>query len=166
MNASKILIDGGILAIVMSAFFIGVGLYNMRLYLNKGDIPADILAAVPPKTRAEKRLSILIGLPFLGLVLGFLLYSAVGFNQGVGGDAAFGALFMHAMGVLLIPFFVDLLILDWLIFCTITPSFAVYPGTEGFAGYKDYGFHLKAHARGILLLIPTCAAVAWVAGHM
>ena len=46
MNASKILIDGGILAIVMSAFFIGVGLYNMRLYLNKGDIPADILAAV------------------------------------------------------------------------------------------------------------------------
>ena len=70
------------------------------------------------------------------------------------------------MGVLLIPFFVDLLILDWLIFCTITPSFAVYPGTEGFAGYKDYGFHLKAHARGILLLIPTCTAVAWVAGHV
>ena len=80
MNASKILIDGGILAIVMSAFFIGAGLYNMRLYLNKGDIPADILAAVPPKTRAEKRLSILIGLPFLGLVLGFLLYSTVGFK--------------------------------------------------------------------------------------
>ena len=163
MEPTKILIDGAILAVGVSAFLVGAMLYNPRLYLNKGDIPPDILEAVPPKTREEKRLSLLIGLPFLMFTLGFLLYSTIGFNRGVGGDASFWLLFAHAMGVLLIPFFVDLLILDWLIFCTITPSFVVYPGTEGFAGYKDYSFHLKAHTRGIALLIPSCAAVAAVA---
>jgi len=32
-------------------------------------------------------------------------------------------------------------VLDWLIFVTIQPDFVVIPGTEGLAGYKDYGFH-------------------------
>jgi hypothetical protein len=164
MNTTKILVDGGILAVLMTTFLLGVALYNPRLFLNKGDIPRDILEAVPPKTRKEKRLSILIGVPFLMLAVGFPLYSTVGFNQGVGGDASFWLLFAHALGVLLIPFFVDLLILDWLIFCTLTPRFIVFPGTEGFAGYKDYGFHLKAHARGILFLILSCAAIAVLAG--
>jgi hypothetical protein len=33
---------------------------------------------------------------------------------------------------------VDWLILDWLIFCVITPRFIIIPGTEGMAGYKDF----------------------------
>ncbi len=162
MDLTKILVDGGILAIVMSAFLVGVMLYNPRLYLNKGDVPPDILQAVPPKTRAEQRLAIVIGVPFIVLMLGFPLYSTMGFDQAVGGNASFWALFAHASGVLLIPFFVDLLVLDWLIICKITPRFVVYPGTEGFAGYKDFGFHLRAHARGILLLIPTAVVIAGV----
>ena len=166
MHLSKILIDGGILAIAMSVFLVGLMWYRPRLYLNKGDIPADILAAVPPKTPAEKRLAMLIGVPFIVLALGFPLYSTVGFSYRVGADASFWLLFAHAMGVLLIPFFMDLFVLDWLIFCTITPSFVVYPGTEGFAGYKDYGFHLRAHTRGFLFLIPTCAVIAGLAALM
>ena len=166
MDVSKIIIDGGILAIVTSVFLVGAMLYNPRLYLNKGDIPADILAAVPPKTPAEKRLAMLMGVPFLALALGFPLYSTVGFSNGVGGDASFWLLFAHAMAVLLIPFFVDLFVLDWLIFCTITSSFVVYQGTEGFAGYKDYGFHLRAHTRGFLFMIPTCAVIAGLATLM
>ncbi len=166
MDLTRILVDGGILAIAMSVFLVTMWLYNPRLYLNKGDIPPDILRAVPPKTRAEQRLAIVIGVPAIVFMLGFLLYSTMGFNRGVGGDASFWALCAHALGVLLIPFFVDLLLLDWLIFCTITPRIVVYPGTEGFAGYKDFGFHLRAHARGILLLIPVAAAIAGVTALM
>ena len=38
---------------------------------------------------------------------------------------------------------VDLLIVDWLIVCTIRPNVIVPSGTEHCAGWKDYGFHFK-----------------------
>jgi hypothetical protein len=38
-------------------------------------------------------------------------------------------------------------LVDWLLLNTITPKWVVFPGTEGFAGYKDYGFHGRAHLR-------------------
>ncbi|SCC37367.1 Uncharacterized protein BC05F1_03095 [Bacillus wiedmannii] len=38
---------------------------------------------------------------------------------------------------------VDLFIIDWLIFCWITPEFVVIPSTEGMKGYKNYKFHLR-----------------------
>jgi hypothetical protein len=40
-------------------------------------------------------------------------------------------------------------LVDWLLLNTITPKWVVFPGTEGFAGYKDYGFHLRAHLRAL-----------------
>ena len=43
---------------------------------------------------------------------------------------------------------VDWLILDWLIFCTITPAFLVIPGTEGSPGYKNYVFHFRGFLIG------------------
>ena len=43
----------------------------------------------------------------------------------------------------------DLVILDWLIFVTIQPSFIVIPGTEGMAGYKDYWFHFEVSFLGL-----------------
>jgi hypothetical protein len=43
---------------------------------------------------------------------------------------------------------VDLLILDWLFFVTLQPNGIVLPGTEGMAGYKDYGFHLRGSLKG------------------
>ena len=30
---------------------------------------------------------------------------------------------------------------------TLTSQWVVFPSTEGFAGYKDYGFHLRAYMR-------------------
>jgi hypothetical protein len=58
------------------------------------------------------------------------------------------------------PFIVDLLVFDWLIMNTWTPSFVVYPGTEGFAGYKDYMFHARAHVRGLVGLLVFAALIA------
>jgi hypothetical protein len=44
-------------------------------------------------------------------------------------------------------------LLDWLIFCTITPKFAVIPGTEGSEAYKDYGYHFRASITGTILSV-------------
>ena len=43
---------------------------------------------------------------------------------------------------------VDLLIMDRLIVCTITPKWIILRGTEGCKGYKDYFFHFKGFLIG------------------
>ena len=43
----------------------------------------------------------------------------------------------------------DLLILDWLFFCTIQPRSMVLPGTEGMAAYRDYRFHFIGFLKGL-----------------
>ena len=45
---------------------------------------------------------------------------------------------------------IDLLILDWLVFVTWRPRVIVLPGTEGLAGYGDYGFHFRGFLKGLV----------------
>ena len=73
--------------------------------------------------------------------------------------------FLIAFGVAFLFNLVDWLILDWLIFCTITPGFAVVPGTDGMAGYKNYAMHFRGFVAGSVfstvlgLLIATMVAL-------
>ena len=163
LNVGKILFDGFLFVITGSAILLGVVLYNPRLFLNKGDLPADILAAVPPKTAAEKRLSLIVGIPFIIVLIAIPFISTMQFQQ-QGGSVSFLWLFLHAFVLLMIFNLFDLLVLDLLLFCTITPKFLIVPGTEGLAGYKDYGFHLRQHAKSIpmmALMALVIAAVVW-----
>ena len=43
----------------------------------------------------------------------------------------------------------DLIVLDWLFFCTIQPRQMVLPGTEGMPGYRDYRFHFIGFLKGL-----------------
>ena len=43
---------------------------------------------------------------------------------------------------------IDLVLMDCLIVCTITPKWVVIEGTEGCKGYKDYMFHFKGFMIG------------------
>jgi hypothetical protein len=43
----------------------------------------------------------------------------------------------------------DLIILDWLFFCTIQPRSMVLPGTEGMTAYRDYRFHFIGFLKGL-----------------
>lgn len=45
---------------------------------------------------------------------------------------------------------IDLLVMDWLIICTITPKWVVIEGTDGCKGYKDYWYHFKGFLIGCL----------------
>jgi len=146
LDISKILIDGGILSALFVVLVLAIAAYNPRLFLNKGDVPPDILAAVPPKTGPEKRLANWLGIPlFMILILG-PIYST--YTRALAApNAGFVSLYLHALLVLLLPTLADLILVDWLILNTFTPKMFVYPGTEGFTGYKDYGFHLRGHLK-------------------
>lgn len=161
LDVTKILVDGGLFALIFTVYILALVIYNQRLILNPGDIPADILAAVPPKTEEEQRLSVWLGIPFFILMLGIPAYSTYTFAL-QNPAAGYWLLFGHIFFVSLIPNLFDLIVLDWLLFCTIQPSFFVFPGTEGFFGYRDYGFHLRQHAKAFPILVVVIAVVAWV----
>lgn len=162
LNPGKILYDGTLLSVIGGIILLGMLRYNPRLFLNKGDFPTDILNAVPPKTNTERRLALILGLPFIVALVVVPFISTLQLRQQAG-EVSFLLLALHAFSILLIFNLFDLFVLDFLLFCTITPRFMVVPGTEGLAGYKDYGFHLRQHARSIPFMVLAGLVIAVVA---
>ena len=121
-------------------------LYNPRLMLQ--DYPPAIQEIVPPKTDAEKRQSLWLGLPFMLVLFVFPIYATFAFQSRVGEDAGFMSLWLFAFGIAFAFNLWDWLILDWLGFCTITPKGFVIPGSEGHPAYKDYFFHFRGFLIG------------------
>jgi hypothetical protein len=147
IDVQKVITDGGILTAAFMVFVFLIAYFKPRAFLSKNDVPADILAAVPPKTEAEKRQGYWLMVPLFFILIGGMLYSTYTFYLQSG--AGFFPLFLHALIIILMITIGDLVIVDWLVLNTITPKWVVFPGTEGFAGYKDYGFHLRAHLKAL-----------------
>jgi len=121
-------------------------LYNPRLMLQ--DYPPAIKEIVLPKTEQEKRLSTWLGLPFILVLFIFPVYATLVFQARAGGDPGFLLLWLYAFGIAFAFNLWDWLILDWLVFCTITPKQFVIPGSEGHPAYKDYFFHFRGFLIG------------------
>ena len=151
ININKILLDGALLSILASISILGILRFNPRLFLQ--DYPDEIQATVPPKTDGEKRQSLITGIPFLLILLAVPFISTLILKHESGDTIPFITLFINAFGVAFLFNLVDLLLLDWLLFCYITPMFLVIPGTEGMGEYKDYGFHFRAFLIGTALSI-------------
>lgn len=150
LDIGRILVHGALLSVLASLVLMSAVIFNPRFALK--DLPRDIRESVPPLTKRETLQALIFFLPFMALIVGIPVLSALGLEAEGAADVSFGALFVHILGVLFVFFVVDLVVLDWLIYCTITPKRLVIPGTEGMAGYKDYLHHLRAHARGAVWL--------------
>ena len=160
LNMEMTILHGAILSVTASTLLVAALRFNPRLFLQ--DYPEDIQDQVPPKTDQEKKQSLLVGIPFLILLAVLPLISTLALKRQGGGEVSFLQLFLNAFGVAFIFNLVDLLLLDWLIFCFITPQFVVIPGTEGMAGYKDYFFHFKGFIIGTGLSIVAGLVIAGI----
>ncbi|MEI6246266.1 MAG: nitroreductase [Acidobacteriota bacterium] len=140
---------GLLLSVVASVWLLAVLRFNPRLMIQ--DYPKDIQAAVPAKTADEKRMALILGLPLLVVMFGVPGWSALTLKHELGAAATFWPLALRAFGVAQTFNVVDWLVLDWLIFCTITPRFLVIPGTERMAGYKNYAFHFRGFLIGTVV---------------
>ena len=153
MNAlTTILVYGVLASLLLSAFILLTVLINPRLMLRS--YPKDVQAAVPPPTGREKRLTLLLAVPFWLVLLGFPTAAALAAkasNQG------FLLIFLSAFGVMFLSN-----VVDWLIFCTLTPKFAVLPGTEGRAGYKNYAMHFRGFVIGTALSVIVSLLIAGI----
>jgi len=146
------LVWGLALSLLMSALILGIMWVRPRLMLHH--YPPSIQAKVPLATEEERRLSkISLGVS-LPLVFGLPVLAAV-----LLGLEPIDA-FFHGAGMMLVLGIVDLVIIDWLIFCWLRPSFMVLPGSEGAGGYGDYRHHAIGFARGLPLAAATGLAAA------
>ncbi|NQS92517.1 MAG: nitroreductase, partial [Chloroflexi bacterium] len=145
-----IVIRDGLILSFLASFIIMLSLrHNPRIWLQ--DYPPDIQDLVHSKTEGEKRLSLVVGIPFLVLLIAVPFVSTLVLKNQSQGNISFFTLTANAFGVAFIFNFVDWLILDWIIFCWITPAFLVIPGTERAEGYKDYQFHFRGFLMGTIL---------------
>ncbi len=132
-----------------------------EIWLN--DYPPDIKArygAISPKAKQQ---GYLLAIPFFLVTIGGAIWSTVRLKQQHGGTLPFHTAYLHTFAIVMSFWLTDLVLMDWLVFATWTPAIVVLPGTEGMAGYKDYGFHLRAHLRAAPALAIACAVLTLIA---
>lgn len=107
------------------------------------DYPPAIREHYGPKSQRGERVGKVMALLMLAAIAGTTAGGILALRHGLGGNVgfwpgfAFGAMLMTALQIF------DLLVVDWLLFCTIRPRFLVLPGTEGMPEYRDWLFHVK-----------------------
>jgi hypothetical protein len=119
MNILPTIIIYGIpCSLILSIVILAMLWYNPRLLLQ--EYPKEVQQKVPPKTPAEKRVSAYWAIIIFVLMLAFPLGAAFSAKAA---HHNFLGVFLSAFGVLFLFNLVDLLIMDWLIVCTIPPHF-------------------------------------------
>jgi hypothetical protein len=109
----------------------------------------------------SKRQRLPVAVFFGSVVLGVVAASFVEVRANSGGHIPFLTAFVHLFVMFSLFNLVDLLILDWPL-VAMRPSFIVLPGTEGLAGYRDYGFHFRGFLIGTVLVVVTSVLIAGV----
>lgn len=107
-----------------------------------GDYPPRIQQAYgrprsPKGTRVAAVMSLLLVVGGVGCMLGTIL----ALRMRAGGDVGFWPPFLVGVVFVVAVVLWDLVVIDWLVFCTWQPRFIVLPGTEGHPDYRDYRFH-------------------------
>jgi hypothetical protein len=160
------LIYGLVLSIVLTILTVISGAIALDMFVD--DYPPDIKqkygAMSPRGARLRPFIAALLfltvlGIPILGLFGLRAQFLSVPFLSAV----------VFASIVILVFNVFDLIILDWLFFCTIQPRSMVLPGTEGMAGYRDYRFHFLGFLKGLrfnavvgLLIAVLWAGIQWL----
>ena len=120
----------------------------------------------PPENRARKAIVTDLRDTTLGSACGSTIHLNSSPEAPGWGDVSFLQLFLNAFGVAFAFNLFDLLLLDWLMFCTITPKFVVIPGTEGMEGYKDYSYHFRASLIGTVLSVVAGLVIAGIVSFL
>jgi hypothetical protein len=148
-------VDGLGLSLVLTAIMVGMGAIAQDMFV--GDYPPDIRAKYGPMSARSARLRPYLAVLFFIPVLVIPILGLFALRAGLGYIPFLPAFAFIATALLVFNTY-DLIVLDWLFFCTIQPRAMVLPGTEGMAGYRDYRFHFIGFLKGLGF----CAAGALV----
>lgn len=138
------LLYGAIYTLTLSLSFLLLARINPEIFLN--DYPPDIKARFGPMSPKARQQRNILGIPVFVFMLGFPFLAI--FQLAQNGPLTFGQIFLGLLIIYTSFNFFDLLVLDWLIFCTFPIKLFILPGTEGMPGYKDYAFHFWGSVKG------------------
>lgn len=165
MVLTHLVAHGLFFAVIVNGYLLLVMLTTSPRVWGYSDYSDAIKAKVPPQTVKEKRLAMIIGIPWMIFTFGFPIFSTYVLKSKLGGEIPFWTAFLNVFTLALLAVAGDLVILDWLIVNTITPKFVMIPGTEK-ADYQDFSHHYKAHARSVVPLVLLCIIFAGVVCYL
>jgi hypothetical protein len=153
------LIYGLILSVGLIALTALSFAWKPALWVDK--YPPDVRARFGPMDERLKRQKWLVALPIFG-VMAAVLVAAVRALPAAGLTPTFLTVTACAFLVALVFNVVDLVVLDWLYFIVWQPRWLILPGTEGLAGYRDLGYHVRGFFKGLVF----CGVAALLAGTL
>jgi hypothetical protein len=145
-----IVIYGSITSALLVILILGSLKFNSRLWIQ--DLPKDLQALIPPKTPQEKKQSVYFAIMFfiiflLGPIAGILdLLGVAGMKPG------FWQSVILSYGIYSVFNLVDLLVIDWLFICILTPQFIMIPGITA-GQLRDYKKYFRDFLKGIFVII-------------
>jgi len=140
------LIYGIGLSLVLTTITVVSGIIAPDMWVSK--YPPDIRQKYGPMSVRAARLRPYIAVLFFITVLVVPLLGLFTLRARVN-DVPFILAFAFSGIVLLVFNTFDLIVLDWLFFCTLQPRPMVLPGTQGMPGYNDYRFHFIGFLKGL-----------------
>ncbi|MGY0374714.1 hypothetical protein [Clostridium sp. JNZ J1-5] len=158
MIISKALLDGMIISIIICGWISVILKVNPRFEMKS--FPLEIVNSVNKQTKSEKKGFLMMALPMLLLVIIFLIFSTFLTYKNL--NISYLVLFLHLFIVFMVWNVFDLVIFDWLIFCTINPNFMILPDTKGNPAYKDYKYHFIGFLKGTLLSVIGAIIIAGI----
>jgi hypothetical protein len=119
-------------------------------------MPPAVIAKVPPKTPAEKRLLLTtVAAPFFLLLLGYPIIYVLRQEANWLHDFLVLCAFFAGFDVW------DTLVLDVLIFCKLTPRFIILEGSER-QDYADIRYHLVSGVKGLAISLIASGILATI----
>jgi len=165
MIISHLLTHGLLYALIATGYlFIFMRTTSPRVW-GYTDYPEAIKKKVAPQTRSEKKVALIVGMPWLLFVLGFPVISTYMLKARLGEEIPFWLAFLNLFVMLLLFNIGDLLILDWLVISRLTPRFVIIPGTVA-EDYKDFSHHYKGHAKAAIFQMLLCLIIAGIAIYL
>lgn len=137
--------------LIASILIFGSLAYNPRMWLHR--MPPEVVAKVPGKTAKERRMMAYVALPFLGWILVYPIIYVAQHQAGFMANFLVFCAFFTGFAIW------DTLVLDLIIFCTLTPGFVIISGTVR-EDYSNMKYHLVSGAKGILLSLVFSAVLA------
>ncbi|HEX2994023.1 MAG TPA: hypothetical protein VHP14_04345 [Anaerolineales bacterium] len=141
---------GTVFGLVFSLAILIMGRVNAEMILN--DYPPDIREKFGVMSEQTRRQANLATLPLFA-TLGLVLALGLGQLRSMIGELTFVNTFIVTTLIFQTWNLLDLVLLDWFLLITLKPRFMILPGTEGMAGYNDYGFHFRKFLNGIVFTL-------------
>lgn len=143
---SNALIYGLVLSLVLTLLTVISGTIALDMFVD--DYPPDIKKKYGPMSPRAARLRPYIATLLFITVLVVPTIGLFALQAEIDSVPFLPAVIFSGIALLVFNTF-DLIILDWLFFCTIQPRSMVLPGTEGMAAYRDYRFHFIGFLKGL-----------------